>query len=589
MASYTLSLVQGTRSWTGQELAALSFQLGSSGQVWMKSDSCVIRRLDDKGRLLISQVDHWYPGQRLHELYDVDHDETMEFGLRYSLKNQSVFVTLSQALQDQGFNGLVPVTSLDQVHMLTYLQVLPSGTGKWLAVDNSETHITQLVKRSVQKTYKQLFESHDHLTLISRVVNRILRSTHITENQETHMHQTRNHNTYEAGVAIVDGSSNYPANTLELAGMYAENLGNQRIRIGPTGLRPVITVSQSSPYTVEAQAGQTLTVPSATATDPLTGSSLSVTASPATVSLGSLATHTITYSCATSAGDLSSSLLQLVVQDSTSPVLVVLGLTTVTVSIGDTYGSAEDAGATASDNLLGDITSSIVTTGLPVNTSAATTATVTYSVSDGIQSASIVRSVVVASTGFTVYSSTGTNLIGSALSTTFPSSYTSYVGFRISMTWNYVGSSGTLLGGSGSGWVSSSPGTFNFSYWSGVFHINANAGTSWLGPAGLTSATSVSLSQASHNIVFEVTTGSALSVTLEVDGTTYSPTLGGYWSQANALALLQNFENAWSTNGILAAGWAPWDSSPYNVWSSGSYSHLPSTSTLSNLEILLLL
>jgi hypothetical protein len=157
------------------------------------------------------------------------------------------------------------------------------------------------------------------------------------------------------------------------------------------------------------------------------------------------------------------------------------------------------------------------------------------------------------------------------------------------MTWNDVGNSGTRLGGSGSGWVSSSPGTFNFSYWSGVFHINANAGTSWLGPAGLTSTTSVSLSQASHNIVFEVTTGSALSVTLEVDGTTYSPTLGGYWSQANALTLLQNFENAWSTNGILAAGWAPWDSSPYNVWSSGSYSHLPSTSTLSNLEILLLL
>ena len=148
-SSYTIQLVQGTRTWTGQELAQQSFHLSASGQVWLESDSCVVRRLDDRGRLLISQTDHYYPGQRLHELYDVDHDPTMEHGLMYSPKNQSVLVALSQALQYQGFNGLVPVTSLDQVHMLTYLQVLPSGTGKWLAVDNSETHLTQLVKRTV--------------------------------------------------------------------------------------------------------------------------------------------------------------------------------------------------------------------------------------------------------------------------------------------------------------------------------------------------------------------------------------------------------------------------------------------------------
>ena len=156
------------------------------------------------------------------------------------------------------------------------------------------------------------------------------------------------------------------------------------------------------------------------------------------------------------------------------------------------------------------------------------------------------------------------------------------------MTWNYVGSSGTLLGGAGTtGWVASSPGVLNFSFWSGVFHINANAGSSWLGPAGLLSTTSVALTQGSHDLVFEVTTGSSLSVTLAVGGTTYSPSLSGYWTQANVLTLLASFQNAWQTNGMLAVGWAIWDGG--SVWNYGSHvSHLPGSSSVSNLEILLL-
>ena len=80
------------------------------------------------------------------------------------------------------------------------------------------------------------------------------------------LHQTRNRiqNTYEAGVTIAYGFSNFPANTLELAGIYAEDLGSQRIRIGPTALEPLIGTSQSSPYTVEAATGQALAAPSAT-------------------------------------------------------------------------------------------------------------------------------------------------------------------------------------------------------------------------------------------------------------------------------------------------------------------------------------
>ena len=283
---------------------------------------------------------------------------------------------------------------------------------------------------------------------------RNVRTTH--EGDIGQFHQTRNHITqnFQAGVTVAYGSSSFPANTLELAGIYAEDLGSQRIRIGPSALKPVIIVSQASPYSVQAQTGQTLTVPSATATDPLTGNSLSVTANPATVSLSSLASHVVTYSCQTSAGDLSSALLTIVVQDSSSPVVTLLGASSVSINVGDTYGSAEDAGATASDNLDGDLTSSIVTTGLPVDSSTAGTKTVQYTVTDSQNlSASITRSVVVAPPWSTVqvlygtdtYSTTAApynpfSLSVALLSHGYGSNFSAYMGPRTS----YAGSAGDI-------------------------------------------------------------------------------------------------------------------------------------------------
>ena len=68
--------------------------------------------------------------------------------------------------------------------------MLPSSSGKWHAIDQSETHLSQIVKRTVNKTFRQLFEHQDHLTMIKRVVNRLLRSTQIVENFETHIRQS---------------------------------------------------------------------------------------------------------------------------------------------------------------------------------------------------------------------------------------------------------------------------------------------------------------------------------------------------------------------------------------------------------------
>ena len=224
MATYTLPLTpNATRTWTSQELANLSFQLNASGQRWLKTESVAVVRLGERGRLALVQVDDFQAGRTLVNLYDWDWDPTQEFNLRLSLQGLSQWGTLSDAIAAQGYSALLPVTTLASVHIMLYLDVLPSSSEKWHAIDESQTHLSQLVKRTVNKTFRQLFEHHD-LSMIRRVVNKLLRSTQIVENFETHirqsvhkhiknvrtthegdimqLHQTRQHitNNYQAGL-----------------------------------------------------------------------------------------------------------------------------------------------------------------------------------------------------------------------------------------------------------------------------------------------------------------------------------------------------------------------------------------------------
>ena len=71
------------------------------------------------------------------------------------------------------------------------------------------------------------------------------------------------------------------------------------------------------------------------------------------------------------------------VPDTTPPVITLLGSAVVNINVGDIY---TDAGATASDDVDGDITANIVTVN-PVNTAVAGTYIVTYNVSDAASNA----------------------------------------------------------------------------------------------------------------------------------------------------------------------------------------------------------
>ena len=98
-----------------------------------------------------------------------------------------------------------------------------------------------------------------------------------------------------------------------------------------------------------------------------------------TVDSSVVGTYTITYDVTDSTGNIALTKTRVVnVVDTTLPIISLLGDNSITIEVGSSYN---DAGATASDNYDGDITSSIIANST-VNTSLAESYTVTYNVTD---------------------------------------------------------------------------------------------------------------------------------------------------------------------------------------------------------------
>ena len=154
---------------------------------------------------------------------------------------------------------------------------------------------------------------------------------------------------------------------------------------------PVITLNGASTITLEL--GQVYTEQGATATDNVDGNLTSSIVTTGTVNVNVAGTYTVTYSVSDAAGNNASAIRTVTVNpDTTAPVIILNGASTINLNVGEAYN---EQGATATDNIDGNLTSSIVTTGT-VNTSVAGTYTVTYSVSDAAgNSASETRTVIV--------------------------------------------------------------------------------------------------------------------------------------------------------------------------------------------------
>jgi len=190
-----------------------------------------------------------------------------------------------------------------------------------------------------------------------------------------------------ANIVTVNPVNTAVAGTYTVAYNVSDAAGNsatevtRTVNVNPPDITPpVITLLGSA--TVDINVGEAYVDAGATASDNIDGDITAniVTVNP--VNTAEVGTYTVTYNVSDSAGNPATEVTRTVnvnaIPDTTPPVITLIGDATIDINVGDTY---TDAGATASDNVDGDITANIVTVN-PVNTAVAGTYIVTYNVSD---------------------------------------------------------------------------------------------------------------------------------------------------------------------------------------------------------------
>jgi proteasome assembly chaperone (PAC2) family protein len=141
---------------------------------------------------------------------------------------------------------------------------------------------------------------------------------------------------------------------------------------------PIITLIGAS--SIDLNVGDTYNEQGATATDNIDGDITANIVISGVVNTNSAGTYFVNYNVSDAAGNVANQVTRTVnvIADTTPPVIVLVGNATINLIVGDTYN---EQGATATDNLDGNLTSSIVIAG-NVNTNAAGAYSVTYNVSD---------------------------------------------------------------------------------------------------------------------------------------------------------------------------------------------------------------
>jgi Bacterial surface protein, Ig-like domain len=158
---------------------------------------------------------------------------------------------------------------------------------------------------------------------------------------------------------------------------------------------PTISLIGANPITVEQ--GTSFTDPGATANDNISGDITGSIVKTGSVNINTAGTYTLNYNVSDPAGNAAVTVTRdVIVSDTTIPVLTLNGAATVNVEQGTSY---TDAGATANDNINGNITGNIVVTGA-VNAAVAGTYILQYDVADnsGNSAVPVTRTVTVADT-----------------------------------------------------------------------------------------------------------------------------------------------------------------------------------------------
>jgi chitodextrinase len=183
---------------------------------------------------------------------------------------------------------------------------------------------------------------------------------------------------------------------------------------GPDVTPPVITLNGSS--TINLNVGATYNEQGATAIDNIDGDiSTNIVIGGDTVNTAVEATYLVTYNVSDSAGNAATEITRTVIvsqiDDTTPPMLTLNGNSPVNLSVGAVY---TELGATAIDDIDGDISANVVIGGDTVDTAIEAIYVVTYNVSDasGNTAAEITRTV-------NVSTSSSTELLGSYFEANF--------------------------------------------------------------------------------------------------------------------------------------------------------------------------
>ncbi|HEY5687947.1 MAG TPA: immunoglobulin-like domain-containing protein [Yeosuana sp.] len=182
---------------------------------------------------------------------------------------------------------------------------------------------------------------------------------------------------------------------------------------------PIITLLGDT--TINIMIGGVFTDPGATALDDQDGDiTANIVVGGDTVDVNTAGTYIITYNVSDAAGNAATQRTRTVIvaADVVAPVITLTGSATINVTLGDTF---TDPGATATDDVDGDITANIVVGGDTVDVNTAGTYTITYNVSDasGNAATEVTRTVIVAfipsASGDYIYATSATVTISSLI------------------------------------------------------------------------------------------------------------------------------------------------------------------------------
>ena len=155
----TLQKTLGTREYTTEALNTLSFRLLSAGLSFQKESDLVYQLLDQRGRLLISQVaPNFQVGQAIFELYVPFYSPSHPFEIAYTSRaTGSLFGSLADVLQDVGPSAIA-LNSLDDVHMLIHSSPIP-GPSRYFTIADETAPISFSLTR-----HHQTFRDRHFLT-----------------------------------------------------------------------------------------------------------------------------------------------------------------------------------------------------------------------------------------------------------------------------------------------------------------------------------------------------------------------------------------------------------------------------------------